>query len=570
MEHDLRDTSALSYFGGVGRGQLQGLVSVLVAIPVVLVDTTSPHTIPGPLPVAILVVLALVHAAFDLGAALLRLLEDRGILTIVIVDPTRPARSSRARPAARPDDPAAIEERKRLARDLHDSIKQQLYRIRLGLATAKARWTEDPAGARAAIDDSERGAAEAIAEVNALLQRLAPMPLAKAGLVEALRDQAEALGYRAGVEVHVEIGDLPPDDRLPAGAAEALFRVAQEALSNVARHARARNVWLRLCTDRDEAVVLDIADDGQGFDPATVAAGMGLANIRERIEALGGDVDFLRARHGGTQVRVAVPLVDPMTALLQDPVRELVGTLMGQAAMAAFLMAAAIVWTVAVALSLVANWALNVGAWSGGAAPLAGIAGGLGVIWASRRYYVRKMRRAEELTHSATQTAITRQQGLTLSWLVGAYGILALVSYPGEGPLTDWLSGVSSKWIAAAACAVLAGVVILWWRIYRLAVQQLAADAEGEPRQAWAKLQQYARRQQPLLIHFLFTLPYTFLMLIMLGAQLDDDPINVRWVALYGSFLVQAACLTAVRLGTRRHYKRWESVLRRRLEAARP
>jgi signal transduction histidine kinase len=126
-------------------------------------------------------------------------------------------------------DTAAQQERNRLARDLHDSIKQQIFSIQMSAAAAQARWTHDPDGARSAIDDVRRSAQEAMVEMNALLQQLAPAPLEKVGLVQALRDQCEALGYRAGVKVTMEVGDLPDDDRLPAGTQQSVFRMAQEA-----------------------------------------------------------------------------------------------------------------------------------------------------------------------------------------------------------------------------------------------------------------------------------------------------------------------------------------------------
>src|SRR5574341_771054 len=172
-------------------------------------------------------------------------------------------------------------ERNRLARELHDSIKQQIFSIHMSAAAAQARAESDPEGARAALGDVRRSAQEAMVEMNALLQQLSPAPLEKVGLVQALRDQCEALGYRTGADVQVEIGDLPDDDRLPPGAQDSLFRIVQEALSNIARHARAGRVQVALAHDGAEGPVsLNIRDDGQGFDTGISSRGMGLTNIQ--------------------------------------------------------------------------------------------------------------------------------------------------------------------------------------------------------------------------------------------------------------------------------------------------
>ncbi|HEX3128072.1 MAG TPA: sensor histidine kinase [Thermoanaerobaculia bacterium] len=212
------------------------------------------------------------------------------------------------------DESAAQQERNRLARDLHDSIKQQLFSIRLSSAAAEERWEADPGGARAALADVRRSSQEAMVEMRALLAQLRPEPLATVGLVEALREQCEALGYRCGIPVDFEIGELPPDDRLPSATQENLFRIAQEALSNIAHHSRARSVQARLGQvgqDGSPALLLRVRDDGQGFEPASRPAGMGLRNMRERLEAAGGTLEVESAPGQGTEVRARMPLTPP-------------------------------------------------------------------------------------------------------------------------------------------------------------------------------------------------------------------------------------------------------------------
>jgi signal transduction histidine kinase len=201
---------------------------------------------------------------------------------------------------------AAQEERNRLARDLHDSIKQQLFSINVGVAAAQARWDGDPEGARAAVADVRQSAQAAMAEMKALLLQLRPEALAGVGLVEALREQCEALQYRAGAEVTCAIGDPIPDAELPPGAQEAIFRVAQEALSNVARHARARKVRLSLRRE-DGWAVLVVEDDGQGFDVEGVRSGMGLSNMRERASGVSGTLEVESTPGRLTRVTLRVP-----------------------------------------------------------------------------------------------------------------------------------------------------------------------------------------------------------------------------------------------------------------------
>lgn len=206
---------------------------------------------------------------------------------------------------------AAQEERNRLARDLHDSIKQQLFTMNVGAATAQERWERDSEGAQAALADVRRSAREAMAEMQAMLHQLRPQALTSmTGLVEALREQAEALGYRSGAQVTVELGPEIPDDRMPPGAREALFRIAQEALANVARHARAGAVRVWIGQEGEEAV-LRVEDDGQGFDPKAAVSGMGLRNLHERATALRGRVEIESTPGSGSIVTVRIPLLAP-------------------------------------------------------------------------------------------------------------------------------------------------------------------------------------------------------------------------------------------------------------------
>jgi signal transduction histidine kinase len=201
---------------------------------------------------------------------------------------------------------ARMEERARLARDLHDAVKQQLFAIQTSAATAQARFKTDTAGAQAALEQARTSTRDAMTEMEALIEQLRASPMENAGLVASLRHQCEALGLRTGADVTFETGTLPPSDGLPPGTQQALFRAAQEAFANIARHARATHVEVRLGLVGNN-FELTIRDDGAGFRPDEVQTGMGTNNMKARICEVAG-VFLLRSAPGhGTTVGFSVP-----------------------------------------------------------------------------------------------------------------------------------------------------------------------------------------------------------------------------------------------------------------------
>jgi signal transduction histidine kinase len=201
---------------------------------------------------------------------------------------------------------AKQEERARLARDLHDAVKQQLFAIQTAAATAQARFDSDPEGAKAAVDQVRGAARDAMTEMEAMLDQLQAVPIENAGLVEFVRRQCDALGFRTGAVVQFETGLLPDNLALDPGARQALARVAQEALSNVARHARARHVHVTLGL-AEGRLALTVKDDGSGFEPSGKRRGMGLANIATRAAEVGGTFEVVSVPGGGTMARFSVP-----------------------------------------------------------------------------------------------------------------------------------------------------------------------------------------------------------------------------------------------------------------------
>ena len=219
-------------------------------------------------------------------------------------------------------DTAAQEERSRLARDLHDSIKQQVFNISISAAAAQAHLENDPRSAREALLHVKQSAQEAMVEMRVLLRQLAPAPLEKSGLLDAIREQAEAFSYRTGAHIDIQLGNLPDNQHFPLGAQEAVFRVTQEALSNIARHARAHHVKLILQQTPHNEVMLHISDDGQGFDPDNTPVGMGLGNIRSRANAINANCEIVSKPTLGTQLTIHIPLISPETSDPQATTRK--------------------------------------------------------------------------------------------------------------------------------------------------------------------------------------------------------------------------------------------------------
>jgi signal transduction histidine kinase len=213
----------------------------------------------------------------------------------------------RSRYEAQIREAARREERARLARDLHDAVKQQLFAIQTAAATVEARLDTDQSGAREAAGTVRASAHEALAEMETLIDQLQTAPMENSGFEDALRRQCDALGYRTGAKVTLTIGELPPSTALVPGAYEALYRFAQEALHNVGRHARASTVNVHFGV-RAGQLELWIADDGAGFIPDEVPSGMGRRNMEARAEEVGGTCVITSTRGSGTTVLCAVPL----------------------------------------------------------------------------------------------------------------------------------------------------------------------------------------------------------------------------------------------------------------------
>jgi signal transduction histidine kinase len=200
----------------------------------------------------------------------------------------------------------SLRERQRLARELHDSVSQALYAIGLGAHTAREALESDPEQVLASIDYVLTLAEAGLAEMRALIFELRPESLEIEGLVAALTKQVAVLRTRYKLTVEEDLGEEPD---LSLEMKHALYRIAQEALHNIVKHAHASMVVLRLAGETNE-IILEVRDNGRGFNPAAPFPGhLGLRSMRERVTKVGGTLAIESVPGQGTCVGVRIPVV---------------------------------------------------------------------------------------------------------------------------------------------------------------------------------------------------------------------------------------------------------------------
>jgi signal transduction histidine kinase len=201
---------------------------------------------------------------------------------------------------------AALEERARLARELHDSVTQSLYSVTLYAEAASRLLASGRIEmAQTHLRDVGDTAREALQEMRLLIFELRPPVLEQEGLAAALRVRLGGVEERAGIHARLDVdGDL----ELPQAVEETLYRVAVEALNNALKHAHARVASVSLHGSED-TVTLEVADDGVGFDPddRPGAGGAGLPGMEERVALIGGRFEVQSSPGAGTTIRVEVP-----------------------------------------------------------------------------------------------------------------------------------------------------------------------------------------------------------------------------------------------------------------------
>jgi PAS domain S-box-containing protein len=203
---------------------------------------------------------------------------------------------------------SALEERQRLARELHDSVSQTLYGISLGVNTALALFDTDRARVLEALTYALSLAHAGLAEMRALIFELRPESLKTEGLVVALGKRIAAVHAHYGFEVDLSLCEEPD---VSLDVKETLYRIAQEALHNAVKHAQPDRLDVRLICAPDD-IRLEVCDNGVGFDPCAEYPGhLGLHSMRERALSVGGDLEIVSAPGRGTQIRARIPIAAP-------------------------------------------------------------------------------------------------------------------------------------------------------------------------------------------------------------------------------------------------------------------
>jgi PAS domain S-box-containing protein len=202
---------------------------------------------------------------------------------------------------------AVLEERQRLARELHDSVTQALYSVTLYADAARMAFSAQKWEAlETNLQEVRNMAREAMYDMRLLVFELRPFMLETEGLVSVLRARLAAVEDRAGLKTEVVIEG---ERRLPIVIEEELYRIAQEGLNNVVKHAKARQVRIHIQYN-EKSISLEMIDDGQGFDPQTAdqSGGFGLQGMAERVQRLGGVLEIESEPRKGTRLRVTVPI----------------------------------------------------------------------------------------------------------------------------------------------------------------------------------------------------------------------------------------------------------------------
>jgi signal transduction histidine kinase len=197
---------------------------------------------------------------------------------------------------------SVLQERARLARDLHDAVSQKLFSVRAKARASAILVRRDPGRAIEEIDSIAGLAGEAHAELRAIIDGLAPPELAAGGLAASVRGYAALAGRTYGTDVLVRVDDLPD---LDAARQTAVYRIAQEAIGNALRHSGGA---VSVCLSRRQrSVVLEVSDAGRGFDVSAPQQGLGLASMRERAGSVGGTLKITSVPGTGTKVRLTIP-----------------------------------------------------------------------------------------------------------------------------------------------------------------------------------------------------------------------------------------------------------------------
>jgi signal transduction histidine kinase len=197
-----------------------------------------------------------------------------------------------------------LTERQRLARDIHDTLAQHFTSIIMHLSAAKHG---SPEAVQSEVQQAEDAAREGLGEIRRIVRDMQPEQIEKASLVEAVEELAARWSAENRVLVKMKVTGTPR--ALTSSAETALLRISQEAMHNINKHAQAKNVNITF-SFMEDIFVMDIADDGLGFDPSKTSNGFGLKTMRDRIEELSGILTIESERGGGTAIAASLPILE--------------------------------------------------------------------------------------------------------------------------------------------------------------------------------------------------------------------------------------------------------------------
>lgn len=249
-----------------------------------------------------------VLALLNLESRQIKAFSDEDIEVLSTVAGLLASALENARLSQRAQEAAVLEERSRLARDLHDSVTQQLFSMTLTAQAARAQIEKNPARASMQLERLQETAAAALAEMRALIFQLRPPDLGELGLISALHHYILTINQRDGLDVVLEVSG---DERDARNFEQAIYRIVQEALNNVVKHAGPCRAEVML-TIQPNQIELSIHDDGRGFDvseQSTDQRHFGVIGMRERAAELGGYFTIVSEPEHGTTVTVIIPRI---------------------------------------------------------------------------------------------------------------------------------------------------------------------------------------------------------------------------------------------------------------------
>jgi signal transduction histidine kinase len=202
---------------------------------------------------------------------------------------------------------AVTQERNRMSRELHDTLAHTLSGLAVQLEAAHSLWHSAPERSYAMLEDSLLATRTGLTESRKAIQALRASPLEDLGLTLALRNLAESAASRSGATLNLEL--LTNLEKLAPDVEQCLFRVAQESLENIVRHAEAQHITIQLARE-DTRLILNVSDDGQGFDPAQVDVhkSFGLKGLQERVAMFTGELQIHSQAGQGTTIRLILEL----------------------------------------------------------------------------------------------------------------------------------------------------------------------------------------------------------------------------------------------------------------------